>query len=89
MTYYGIFVALYTIAFLILDIFHCRPVHEAWSSGGKTSCLNMDTIWIVGGSLNAITDLAALCLPMPLLWKLHVTKEKRIQLMGIFLLGGL
>ena len=49
----------------------------------------MDTIWIVGGSLNAVTDIGALCLPMPLLWQLHVTREKRIQLMGIFLLGGL
>lgn len=79
----------YTVAFLLLDIFHCRPVSRAWDSTNRSSCLNMDTIWIVGGSLNAVTDIAALCLPMPLLWKLHVTKEKRIQLMGVFVLGGL
>ena len=87
--YYGYFVLLYTTVFLLLDIFHCDPVHAAWDPNNKIACLNMDTIWIIGGSLNAVTDIGALCLPMPLLWQLHVTREKRIQLMGVFLLGGL
>lgn len=88
LSYYGYFVLLYTVVFLVLDIFHCRPVSQAWHSDNKEACLNMDTIWIVGGSLNAVTDIAALCLPMPLLWRLNIEKEKRIQLMGVFLLGG-
>lgn len=88
LSYYGYFVLLYTVAFLVLDIFHCRPVSQAWHSNNKDSCLNIDTIWIIGGSLNALTDIGALCLPMPLLWHLNVEKEKRIQLMGVFLLGG-
>ncbi|KAL2036786.1 hypothetical protein N7G274_010510 [Stereocaulon virgatum] len=86
--WYGAFVLVYTTLFVFLDMFHCRPVDRAWSTTDKSSCLNMDTIWVVGGSLNAITDIAALCLPMPLLWQLHLTKEKRLQLMGVFLLGG-
>ena len=88
LTWYGYFVLLYTVIFLVLDIFHCQPVSQAWHSENDGSCLNMDTIWIVGGSLNALTDIGALCLPMPLLWRLHVGLEKRIQLMGVFLLGG-
>ena len=79
----------YTTIFATLDIFHCSPIDHAWSTLTKSSCLNMDTIWVVGGSLNAITDIAALCLPMPLLWHLHVTKGKRLELIGVFLLGGL
>ena len=87
--WYGAFVLVYTTLFVLLDMFHCRPVYRAWSTMDKSSCLDMDTTWVVGGSLNAITDIAALCLPMPLLWQLHLTKEKRLQLMGVFLLGGL
>lgn len=85
--WYGAFVFVYTIVFMLLDIFHCSPVNRAWS-GNLSSCLNMDQIWVIGGSLNAVTDIVALSLPLPLLWKLHVTKEKRLQLIGIFLLGG-
>ena len=87
--WYGGFVLIYTTIFATLDIFHCSPVDHAWSTVTKSSCLNMDTIWVVGGSLNAVTDIAALCLPMPLLWHLHVTKGKRFELIGVFLLGGL
>lgn len=85
--WYGAFVFVYTIVFMLLDIFHCSPVSRAWS-GNISSCLNMDQIWVIGGSLNAVTDIVALSLPLPLLWNLHVTKEKRLQLIGVFLLGG-
>ena len=87
--WYGGFVLVYTTIFATLDIFHCSPVDRAWSTLEKSSCLSMNTIWVIGGSLNAVTDIAALCLPMPLLWHLQVTKEKRLELIGVFLLGGL
>lgn len=86
--WYGYLVLLYTTIFLVLDIFHCRPVSGAWRIDKPSNCLNMDIIWLVGGSLNAVTDIGALCLPMPLLWRLRVEKEKRLQVMGVFLLGG-
>lgn len=41
------------------------------------------------GSLNVATDVTTLCLPMPLLWRLKVSLERRLQVMSIFLLGGL
>jgi len=88
LNWYGALVIIYTTIFALLDVFHCKPVNGAWNPQTNPDCLNKDTIWVVGGSLNAVTDIAALCLPMPLLWRLHVTKEKRIQLMGVFLLGG-
>lgn len=87
LTWYGGFLIVYTVVFMLLDIFHCQPVSRAWGYS-RQGCLNMDTVWVVGGSLNAITDIIALCLPLPLLWRLHVTREKRLELIGIFLLGG-
>ena len=41
------------------------------------------------GSLNVATDVTTLCLPMPLLWRLNISVERRLQVMSMFLLGGL
>lgn len=41
------------------------------------------------GSLNVATDVITLCLPMPLLWRLKISVERRLQVMSMFLLGGL
>lgn len=41
------------------------------------------------GSLNVATDVTTLCLPMPLLWRLKISVERRLQVMSMFLLGGL
>ena len=34
-------------------------------------------------------DIIALCLPMPILWRLHTDKARKVQLIGVFSLGGL
>lgn len=44
---------------------------------------------MIMGSLNVATDVTTLCLPMPLLWSLKISVERRLQVMSMFLLGGL
>lgn len=41
------------------------------------------------GILNAITDFVTLILPMPMLYNLQMPRAKKVQVMLIFLLGGL
>ena len=41
------------------------------------------------GSLNVITDFLILCLPLPRLWKLQMSRETKLQLIGILSIGSL
>lgn len=38
---------------------------------------------------NVLTDVKSLVMPMPILWKMHVETKENLQIMEMFLLGGL
>lgn len=72
----------------LLVVFQCRPINAAWTDV-QGQCIHLNTAFIILGSLNALTDIIALCLPMPFLWRLHADKSRKLQLIGIFSLGSL
>ena len=71
-------------------IFQCTPVNYLW---GKTipggHCFDSGILVIVGGALNAVTDVLMLILPIPVLWKLQMSTRKKWTVSAIFLMGGL
>ena len=85
----GTFVLAYSTAQAVLTVFHCTPVNALWNLDVARQCINFDDVLIVLSCLNIGTDIVILCLPMPQLWKLQIAKRRRLQLVAIFLLGGL
>ena len=85
----GAFVLAYSVVQAILTVFHCAPVKALWDSNIERSCINFDDVLIVLSSLNIGTDVVILCLPIPQLWRLEISKRRRLQLIAMFLLGGL
>ena len=73
----------------LLVIFQCRPINASWNLSVPGQCIHLNTAFIILGALNALTDIIALCLPMPFLWRLHADKTRKLQLIGIFSLGSL
>jgi hypothetical protein len=51
-------------------------------------CVNFGAELIAMSAINAVTDFVLLVLPMPRLWGLHTSLNKKIQLMAIFALGA-
>ena len=49
-------------------------------------CTSTATILAV---FNVLTDARILVIPMPILWKIHVETKEKLQIMEMFLLGGL
>ena len=39
--------------------------------------------------LNMLIDIATLCVPFPLVWRLQIEVAYKVQLIGVFLLGSL
>ena len=78
-----------TAQFFVLLI-QCRPIRAAWDpSVTDPKCIRVNITYIVIGSVNAVIDIVILCIPMPILWKLHTSSQKKAQLIGMFMLGGL
>ena len=85
----GAFIVCYTIAGVLVPIFECRPVEAAWEPFVKGDCVQLNTESIVTGLFNVITDVVTLILPMPMLWRLQISRNRKLQLTGMFLTGGM
>ena len=86
---FGAFILCYTTSQALVIIFNCQPIEAAWEPLINGKCTRLDTNAIVVGSLNVVTDLVTVILPMPFLWRLQISTERKFQLIGIFLTGGM
>ena len=84
----GIFVLGYSVAQTLTAIFACVPIPALWDPSVKGRCLNVDLAATIMAAFNVLTDFAILILPMPMLWQLQIPTQEKLQIMGIFLLGG-
>ena len=85
----GSFVACCCLVQTLCVMFQCRPVQAAWNPKVKGDCIQLSKTYIILTSFNALTDIIALCLPMPFLWRLHTDNTRKAQLIGTFGLGTL
>ena len=82
------FTTCYTIAGTDVVIFQCRPIVD-WDPRVERDCVVIDAELIAIGVINPSTDFLILSLPVPYIWQLYSSRAQKLQLMGIFLLGGL
>ncbi|KAH6714832.1 hypothetical protein BKA61DRAFT_343667 [Leptodontidium sp. MPI-SDFR-AT-0119] len=71
-------------------IFNCQPIAKNWDltiTGGK--CINVSKILMTHGSINIVTDVAMLVLPIVLVRKLKLPMKQKVALAGLFMTGTL
>ena len=87
----GVFIILYMLAFVVTEFCICQPLDHYWNQvlGETGKCFNYNKWSMAGAIINIITDAAILFLPIPMIWKLRVSKNQKIALSGVFLLGSL
>ena len=64
-------------------------MNALWNPLVTGFCINVNLAAIIFGSINVVIDIVLLVLPIPLVWQLKIQMKWRLQLIGIFLLGGL
>ena len=85
----GTFIVCWFLATLLVSIFGCTPVMAAWDpTEAGARCINADGFFIGNAVLNIFGDLTLLCMPMPMVWTLHLAQSKKIALTAVFLLGS-
>ena len=83
------FTICYWLAFTFVAAFLCRPVAYFWDRLiPNGTCINIDAFWRVIPPFNISTDLATMIIPIPIVWKLQVSKMKKFGVILIFLTGG-
>ena len=76
-------------AILQVQLFQANPISSVWSPGGSNLLINASVFDIVFGALSVFLDLLILTLPLPVLYRLHMNKKKKVAIAGILWLGAL
>lgn len=75
---------------MLTAFLHCRPLAYYWDrSIPKGYCTNDNLIGYSITSVNIVTDVIVLLMPLPWLWGLQVNLMKRLAIIGLFVLGSL
>ncbi|MCJ1263532.1 hypothetical protein MMC22_003402 [Lobaria immixta] len=71
----SVFLVIFALAQMLSVIIQCTPVAALWNPADypDATCDNYAPALILFAAVNATTDIIILCLPMPLLWRLHVS----------------
>ena len=70
-------------------IFQCVPINAFWDATVKGKCIDITAVLEVSGALNIVTDAVILAIPIPLVWNLKTKLSSKVQILGLFLTGGL
>ncbi|KAI1084251.1 hypothetical protein F5B20DRAFT_524169 [Whalleya microplaca] len=84
---FGIFIVAYNLALIFVTAFECVPLSSMWT-GAPGKCFNTLPPFTTLGIVNVVTDVGILTLPIRHVLLLRLTVTQRIQVCGIFLLGG-
>ncbi|KAH9206929.1 hypothetical protein DL95DRAFT_263982, partial [Leptodontidium sp. 2 PMI_412] len=78
-----------TISFFITSIFQCSPIHKVWDIVAEGTCINTYVFFLANPAFNIITNFSLLVLPLHSIWKLQITKPKKVEICCLLTLGGL
>lgn len=71
------------------SVFQCHPINGAWDRSVEAKCMNVELWSLVIGIVNVCLDFGVLFLPIGMVWGVQMKLKWKLQVVGIFMLGGL
>ncbi|KAJ5198704.1 uncharacterized protein N7498_007821 [Penicillium cinerascens] len=85
-----IFVVAWGLTAIIGNTLQCWPVQYFWIKRIEGHCMSgQNTFFLVIGSLSVVEDVVILCLPLPIVWRLHNPTREKIEITLLFSMGCL
>lgn len=78
---------LWAISVVLETFLLCRPLEYNWNTTIDGVCGERNATYVVAGTLNLVTDLMVMALPIPHIWKLQLSIPKKLALSLIFCMG--
>ncbi|KAF2830743.1 hypothetical protein CC86DRAFT_434629 [Ophiobolus disseminans] len=82
-----VFNFLFYTAIMLAQIFECTPVEKIWHPYLPGKCINLSSIFISGASVNVVSDLSILVLPLFKVWSLKLSTKHKIGVSSVFVTG--
>ena len=74
-------------------LFCSRGVSTFWTTppklAGTTNVIDMSKVITAFAVLDILLDVGILAMPLPVILRLHMSRQKRLAIAGVFLLGAL
>jgi hypothetical protein len=77
----------YWVACILTICLLCRPVSWNWDQSTPGTCGNITAIELFSGAFNMTVDIWVVYLPLPTIWKLQLTPQRKWALTAAFSLG--
>ena len=84
---FGSILTAITVAAFFVCIFQCVPVSALWAPSPTARCINFGRFALTMGAINIVTDLAILSLPLPVVWRLKISRSKKLMISFTFIVG--
>ncbi|PMD41948.1 hypothetical protein L207DRAFT_458601 [Hyaloscypha variabilis F] len=81
-------IALWGVYSTLSNILACIPISAFWAEDPHARCQSKQFLWFFNSSVNIVTDLVILTLPMPIIKSLRLPLRQKVALMIVFALGG-
>lgn len=75
------------LANVLSVILQCSPVPKAWNASIQGHCVNTNLNLIVTGTINVISDVLILLLPLWTIWHLKLPIQKKLSVSAAFAAG--
>ncbi|KAJ0421460.1 hypothetical protein BJY00DRAFT_300872 [Aspergillus carlsbadensis] len=82
----GTTVVLYNLATILLAGLQCIPLSDLWNA--RSSCINPQPSFFGLSIVNVVTDVAIIALPVKPVLGLHLELSRKLQVLALFLTGG-
>lgn len=81
------FVFGYLCSNFFTQLFGCRPPDKYWHSSYAGHCIDYTKAGLAYGSMNIISDLIIFVLPLPMIWRLQLSRKEKIGVSLMFMTG--
>ncbi|MCJ1315362.1 hypothetical protein MMC15_000679 [Xylographa vitiligo] len=79
--------AIYYFIAMFLSIFECTPREKLWNPSVPGYCFSSRKLGLASGSINVISDFSILILPVPIIWRLQMSKKRKVGITAVFGIG--
>lgn len=83
----GGFIVAWSLSTILSALFICHPISDLWASVPEGYCGNHALSYTITGSINIVTGVIVLLLPLPYLLELQMALYKKLVLATMFCVG--
>lgn len=82
-----VLVIMWQIAYQVVWGFFCQPIRKFWDPSTQGSCIDIAAEGLSNSVLNVILDVWIFILPLPMIFRMHISWQKKALLACVFSVG--